>query len=297
MNGPFTKYLHRRHTNAGDILVGTLKALLLRSTGAYVFNDDHNFVADLFSNGAVEISVASYARQTLGAKTLTKDDANDRSVLDFNDIAFGNLEAGQTVAALIFYEFLTNDAASPLMYFIDGKVNVTAAAPIASPSTSGVISGATQANPVVITSTAHGLTNGQEVFISNVTGMVEINNRVFTVAGVATNTFQLSGVNGTGYTAYVSGGSWNQVQTVYVDKLKESINSGAAATFGARTGVVRANAVRGDRLLKVSAVSGAIIPGDSGEFQTGLNLPAALNGTPFTIRVNAAGFLALVAKS
>ncbi len=72
----------------------------------------------------------------------------------------------------------------------------------------GVITGATQANPVVITSVAHELANGERVFVSGVAGMTQINNLTFTTAGVTANTFQLSGVNGTAYGAYASGGTW-----------------------------------------------------------------------------------------
>ena len=39
------------------------------------------------------------------------------------------------------------------------------------------ITGATQANPVVITATGHGHSNGDRVFIKDVSGMVEPNNR------------------------------------------------------------------------------------------------------------------------
>ena len=71
---------------------------------------------------------------------------------------------------------------------------------------STAITGATAANPVVVTSTSHGLTNGDEVFIQSVKGMTQINGKVFTVANAAANTFELSGVDGTAYTAYASGG-------------------------------------------------------------------------------------------
>lgn len=67
------------------------------------------------------------------------------------------------------------------------------------------ISGATVANPVVITATAHGLSDGDEISIHNVVGMVEINGLGFTVANKTANTFELSGINGTGYTSYTSG--------------------------------------------------------------------------------------------
>ncbi len=69
------------------------------------------------------------------------------------------------------------------------------------------ITGITQANPGVVTATAHGFTNGQLVYISGVGGMTQVNNLVFTVAGATSNTFQLSGVNTTSYTAYTSGGT------------------------------------------------------------------------------------------
>lgn len=68
------------------------------------------------------------------------------------------------------------------------------------------ITAATQANPVVVTAAAHGLSNSDEITILNVLGMTELNGLGFTVANVTTDTFELSGVNGTGYTAYTSGG-------------------------------------------------------------------------------------------
>ena len=70
-----------------------------------------------------------------------------------------------------------------------------------------VITGATAANPVVITSNGHGLANGTKVSISKVVGMVELNiETAYTVANKATNTFELSGVDGSGFTTYGSVG-------------------------------------------------------------------------------------------
>lgn len=66
---------------------------------------------------------------------------------------------------------------------------------------------ATRANPVVVTSAGHGFVNGDRVYISGVSGMTQINSKQFTVAGATANTFQLSGVNGSSYSAYSSGGS------------------------------------------------------------------------------------------
>jgi len=69
------------------------------------------------------------------------------------------------------------------------------------------ITAATQANPVEITSVAHGFVDGDEVGIFSVGGMTEINGFVFTVANKADDTFELTGEDGTGHTAYTTGGS------------------------------------------------------------------------------------------
>ncbi len=75
------------------------------------------------------------------------------------------------------------------------------------------ITNATAANPVVITSNAHGYSNGDEVYIADVGGMVELNTNRYIVANVTANTFELThqvtgaNINGTGFTTYTSGGT------------------------------------------------------------------------------------------
>lgn len=64
----------------------------------------------------------------------------------------------------------------------------------------------TAANPAVVTAAGHGISNGQQVFISSVGGMTEVNGRIFTAANVTLNTLELSGENSSGYTAYTVGG-------------------------------------------------------------------------------------------
>jgi hypothetical protein len=70
------------------------------------------------------------------------------------------------------------------------------------------ITGATAADPVVITSNNHGLQTGDTCTITDVGGMVEINDRTFTVTRVDANEFSLDSEDGTGHTAYTSGGSF-----------------------------------------------------------------------------------------
>lgn len=58
------------------------------------------------------------------------------------------------------------------------------------------ITGITNAAPGVVSSTAHGYTNG-DVVLLEVEGMIQVNKRLFEVANVATDTFQLVGPDGT----------------------------------------------------------------------------------------------------
>ena len=84
----------------------------------------------------------------------------------------------------------------------------------------GNISAVTKANPAVVTLAAHGFSNGDRVYITGVGGMVELKNREFTVANVTSNTFELSGINSTGYTTYTSGGIAKkivEITTPYVE--------------------------------------------------------------------------------
>lgn len=67
------------------------------------------------------------------------------------------------------------------------------------------VTGVTQANPAVVTSTAHGLQNGDLVQFYDVFGMTQLLDNEYTVAGVTANTFQLSGIDSSGYTAFTSG--------------------------------------------------------------------------------------------
>ena len=69
------------------------------------------------------------------------------------------------------------------------------------------VTGATQADPVVITAAAHGLTDGQGVTFADVGGMTDLNGNVYIVDNAATNTFELWQTDGTGFGAYTSGGT------------------------------------------------------------------------------------------
>lgn len=129
MSGFYNKF-HARLLDGSSPLSWTtdsIRCLLLRNTGAYTFDPDDDFVSTVLATG-VEITVASYARQVIAGRSVTPSDANDNTVLDYTQIQFGALESGQTVSAYVFYEFVTVDGDSNLLYYNDGTFNVILAA-------------------------------------------------------------------------------------------------------------------------------------------------------------------------
>lgn len=110
------------------------------------------------------------------------------------------------------------------------------------------ITGITQANPAVVSfsSTATNsakIANGQTVYISDGGGMNELDARSFTVAGLSvagdglSGSFQLSGEDSTGHTAYsTGGGAWRGTGPAICIGVSASVNIGPAAyllTYGA----------------------------------------------------------------
>ncbi len=81
------------------------------------------------------------------------------------------------------------------------------------------ITAITKANPAVVTSASHGLSNGQEICIQNVAGMKELNGQFFHVANVTTNTFELQNpffqnIDSSQFNAYTSGGIFNTIYNI-----------------------------------------------------------------------------------
>lgn len=91
------------------------------------------------------------------------------------------------------------------------------------------ITGITKANPAVVTSAAHGYNNGDEVYISGIVGMKELNNQFFIVANAAVNTFELQNIyaeniNSTNFNTYTSGGTINAIYSIESPYIAEHLN-------------------------------------------------------------------------
>jgi hypothetical protein len=111
--------------------------------------------------------------------------------------------------------------------WLDADGNPGALSPVSAElaiaSTSGNITNATNATPIVVTSNSHGLSNGEFVVVRGVTGLISANGR-WEVASVTTHTFEL--VASVGSADYVAGGTWkqgaNQIDYTSVDAPTDS---------------------------------------------------------------------------
>ena len=173
---------------------------------------------------------------------------------------------GATVRHIEFMEqdFSDTDDIDSAFYLDSGlSLNRTGA--------SGVkdISGATVADPVVITATSHGFSDGNTVRITHVKGMTELNGKSFTVANKTTHTFELSGVDGSGYTAWAEDGEVRKEVTAI---------SGLDHLEGETVQVLADGAVHPD----VTVASGAItLASAASEVHIGYSYNADVQTVPF----------------
>ena len=115
-----------------DFLTDVIRVHLVRSTSSYVPNVDHDFLDDFTGGGGVFISVASYVAQTLASKAITYDTVKNQVEYDAADPAFGSLESGQTVKAILVVRQVGGDDTTPadddLILYDDGLIDLTLAA-------------------------------------------------------------------------------------------------------------------------------------------------------------------------
>ena len=128
------------------------------------------------------------------------------------------VKSSASAARLIPFEFNTTTANTYVLEFGNNYFRVYKDGGIVT-ETGKTISGATKANPVVITANSHGFSNGDHVIISGVVGMTELNGVTGIVAGKTTNTFQLTDVDGTNinssaFTTYGSAGTASKIVEV-----------------------------------------------------------------------------------
>lgn len=109
----------------------------------------------------------------------------------------------------------------------------------------------TKANPGVVTSAAHGLNNGDQVDLSDIVGMVELEGVRAFVANKTANTFELTNelganINTTAYTTFTSG---------YARKAILTINSGLSHLEGKTVSILANGAVQPQQIVTGGAIT------------------------------------------
>jgi len=137
--------------------------------------------------------------------------------------AFQGNTKGNVAVRLIPFVFSSDSKQAYVLEFGPDYFRIYTSAGVVT-NTGTAITAATAANPVVLTTT-NSLANGDRVLVTGVVGMVELNNREFTVASASGTTIELSGIDGTAYTAYASGGT--------VAKIVEVVSPYGAADLAA----------------------------------------------------------------
>jgi len=126
----------------------------------------------------------------------------------------GEVKDSSVKTRLIPFQFKTSD--TYILEFGDQMMRVYRNGLQVLDGSPKTITGITQANPGVLTSASHGFSNGDEVYVSGVGGMTELNGRNYLIANATTNTFTLTDLFGndidtTSFTAFTSGGEAEQI--------------------------------------------------------------------------------------
>lgn len=100
----------------GAWTTSTYKFALMKSS--YTPNSSHDFMDDVVA-GSSEISVSGYSRVTASTKTRTPNTGQGRIYYNCDDPSFGSLAAGQTAGGVVLFQFVTNDADSIPIVFLD----------------------------------------------------------------------------------------------------------------------------------------------------------------------------------
>ena len=92
------------------------------------------------------------------------------------------------------------------------------------------ITAITKADPGVVTSTSHNLLDGDQIYITEVGGMTEVNNstQYYIVANKTSNTFELTDQDGnnvdtSAFTTYTTGGVINRIYTLATDYTESDL--------------------------------------------------------------------------
>ena len=99
-----------------DIRIALLK---VKASTTADTDQDAEFVSSITTLG--ELVATNYVRKALTGETVNQDDPNNRAEFDAGDVTFTALggATNDTIGAILLFKFVTNDADSPLIAYID----------------------------------------------------------------------------------------------------------------------------------------------------------------------------------
>lgn len=143
------------------------------------------------------------------------------------------------------------------------------------------VTGATSANPVVLSIAAHGYANGDDIYVDGLPGdFAVLNGRFLKVANVAAGTFALqdalgANIDGSAFAAYTSGGTTARPLEVATTYLEAELFDIAIAQAADTVTIVHPNHVPRE-LVRVSATSWTLT---DITFKPGIDPPASVTAT------------------
>lgn len=171
-------------------------------------------VANMFIGGPIDVSATSEVKRSSKSLevALVLDTTGSMSGTRISDLRTAANDLVDLVVQDVQTPHYTKVAIVPYSQGVNaGSYAATVRGPIDTASAS--ITGATRANPVVVTANAHGRSVGDKIYITGVSGMTQLNGKVYTISAKTTNTITLSGVNGTSYSKF--SGSGGKVYCAY----------------------------------------------------------------------------------
>ncbi len=150
------------------------------------------------------------------------------------------------------------------------------------------ITSVSQANPAVVTAVAHGYATGDVVLLTGIAGMGQINTLQFQITVTGANTFQLNGLNSSGFAAAGSGGV---VRRVLYPRAWEPVALTPIAITQAAQAVVTTSIDHGYQVGQMVQLS---VPSDFGMVQADGAIAdvVAVSANTMTLDLNSAAFTA-----
>ena len=247
---------------------------ILRDGGGAVEMDHQQSPQDRIwivrSDGQLAVLTRNVEQEVMGwSRIISGSDSRGAGI--FESVAIIQQSGGDDQIWVVVKRYINGAYVRYVEYFTNEEftdpwdpIRLDSCLSIDSPKT---ISGATKANPVVITATSHGFSNGDKVKIDGVVGMTQLNGKFYYVADAGTHTFELTDadgndIDGSAFTAYISGGEVRKMITAitgldHLEGATVSVMVDGGVPSGQQTFVVVSGGIT---LLQKAAVVHAGLP-------------------------------------